>query len=134
MVDHDPAAPVVDRCTAYMSIVAPPLLDGASQVSLTVALPGVAAGDRGAVGALAAANRLTASAVPVVCCADPSPGGIDVVGGPGDGAGVGVVECGTASGVVVGATVGGVGPDVVDGAASDVGTSDELGATVVVDD
>jgi hypothetical protein len=36
--------------TAYLSTAAPPLLVGLSQVSLTVPYPGIAAGDRGAVG------------------------------------------------------------------------------------
>src|SRR5262245_31596913 len=48
-------------CTAYLLIAAAPLLDGDSQVSLTRVSPGVAAGDRGAVGALAAATAYGAS-------------------------------------------------------------------------
>jgi hypothetical protein len=65
---------LVARRTTYLSTVAPPLLDGARQVSLTVALPGVAVGDRGAVGAFAA-RTMSCVALRV----GPVPGAVDVV-------------------------------------------------------
>ena len=98
---HGPAA-LVARCTRYLSIVAPPLLEGASQVSLTVVLPGVATGERGAVAAIAAAGVAIAAGGVVV-------GGTVVVAITAGGAVVGgvvVVVAIAAGGVVV---VGGVG-------------------------
>src|SRR5262245_54970266 len=53
MVFH--GRPALVRWTRYLSIAAPPLRLGASQVNLTVALPAVAVTDLGARGALTAA-------------------------------------------------------------------------------
>ena len=49
MFVHGPAT-LVARCTAYLSFVAPPLPDGAAQVSAIDPLPGVELSDCGAVG------------------------------------------------------------------------------------
>jgi hypothetical protein len=56
----------LERCTTYLSIALPPLLAGASQVSLTLLLPGLATGERGAVGAVAASRLIAASGCLVV--------------------------------------------------------------------
>jgi hypothetical protein len=49
MVVHGPSG-LAARCARYSSTVAPPLLEGVSQVSLTLALLGTAVGDLGAIG------------------------------------------------------------------------------------
>jgi hypothetical protein len=51
--------PVRDRCTAYLLIAAPPVLDGLSHASLTLVLRGVAVGERGLVGLVTARVRCT---------------------------------------------------------------------------
>ena len=51
-----PDVAFVERCTAYRSIAAPPLLDGTTHDSLTLAFHGVAVGERGADGGVAAAS------------------------------------------------------------------------------
>jgi hypothetical protein len=56
IVFHGP--PALARWTAYLLIAAPPLLDGASQDNLTLALPAVAVTDRGALGAVTAATSV----------------------------------------------------------------------------
>src|SRR6188472_4165489 len=53
MLVHGPPE-LVERCTTYLSIGAPPLLAGVNQVSLTLAFAAVASGDCGALAAIAA--------------------------------------------------------------------------------
>ena len=55
MFVHGPAA-LAERCTAYLSIVAPPLLAGATHTNFTLPLPGVADNVRGADGLVTAAT------------------------------------------------------------------------------
>src|SRR5262245_30230579 len=59
---------LVDRCTRYRSTVAPPLLSGRCHVSVTLELPTVVTGDRGAVGvfsvATAPGSKAAASSTP----------------------------------------------------------------------
>ena len=50
----NPDVALVERCTVYLSIAPPPLLNGATQTSLTVRFPGVADTERGADGLLTA--------------------------------------------------------------------------------
>ena len=56
----NPDVALVERWTAYALIAAPPLLAGAIQDSFTLAFKGVAVGDRGADGAVAAATSAAA--------------------------------------------------------------------------
>ena len=46
----NPDVALVERCTAYALIAAPPLLDGTVHDSRTLAFPAAASGERGALG------------------------------------------------------------------------------------
>ena len=63
MFVHGPAE-AVERCTEYRSIAAPPLLDGASHVSLTLEGAAVASGERGALGTVRGTALTTMLAAP----------------------------------------------------------------------
>jgi hypothetical protein len=126
---HGPAE-LVARCTAYLSIAAPALLNGASHVTFTEAMPGVAAGDLGADGT-AAANTATSTAAAEVRCV--------VFGEIVDGGGVVWAGCVVDDGCVVwgGCVVDDAwltgGGCVVDGAsAATVGSAATVSTSVVV--